>query len=101
VAFKVVLAPSASDDLFSIYVYVAEAAGTLVADAYDARLRGACLKLGDFPGRGTPREELAPGLRSISFERRVTIYYRLVGSSVEIVRILHKGRLAQDAFPAG
>jgi plasmid stabilization system protein ParE len=49
VALEVRFLPEAEDDLFSIYVYVAESSGTARADAYDRRLRAACLKLSDFP----------------------------------------------------
>lgn len=73
-AFEVKLSAQAEHDLFSIYVYVAEGAGFDAADAYDGRLRGACLGLADFPGRGTPRDDLMPGLRSVAFERRAKIY---------------------------
>lgn len=97
-AFEVALSPQAGEDLFSIYVYVAEAAGIAVADAYDARIRKACLSLADFPRRGTPHDELAPGLRSMAFERRATIYYRVSGETVEVVRILHRGQDAERAF---
>jgi plasmid stabilization system protein ParE len=35
-----------------------------------------------------------------SFERRATIFYRVTGGTVEIVRVLHKDRLAEGAFIA-
>lgn len=96
-AFEVNFSAEAEDDLFAIYVYVAEASGIERADGFDRRLRAACLKLANFPNRGTPQEEMAAGLRSIAFERRATIYYR-VGEAVEIVRVIYAGRDAQRAF---
>jgi len=98
VPHKVVLAPRALDDLRSIYSYVADAAGTDIADGYQSRIRAACLGLADFPGRGTPHDELSPGLRSVAFERRATIYYRVAGRTVEIVRVFHAGRDPERAF---
>jgi toxin ParE1/3/4 len=100
VPHKVVLAPEALDDLRSIYDHVADDAGTGIADGYQLRIRAACLGLADFPGRGTPRDALAQGLRSIAFERRATIYYRVTGRTVEIVRIFHAGRDVERAFEA-
>jgi toxin ParE1/3/4 len=41
---------------------------------------------------------LAPGLRSIPFERRATIYYRAVDDAVEVVRILYAGRDRDQVF---
>ncbi len=100
-AAEVAVSQQARDDLFSIYIWVAEAADLAVADGYDARLRKACLSLADVPHRGTPHEELAPGLRSIPFERRATIFYRVTDEHVEIVRVLPKGRDTRRAFDAG
>ncbi|MDQ8758324.1 type II toxin-antitoxin system RelE/ParE family toxin [Sphingosinicella sp. LHD-64] len=97
-ALEIVFAPGADDDLFAIYVYVAEAAGFVVADSYDTRLRAAGMKLADFPARGTPHDDLSPGLRSVPFERRATIYYRVTAKAVEIVRVLHSGRDEGRAF---
>ena len=92
VAAEIVISPQARDDLFSIYMWVAEAAGFNIADAYDARLRGACLALSDFPGRGAPRDDLGPGIRTIVFERKAVIAYRAESDIVEILAISHRGR---------
>ena len=98
-AFEVRLLPEAEGDLFEIYLYVAEHGGAERADAYDRRIRSACHKLADFPNRGTPRDALKPALRSVAFERRATIYYRVAAQDiVEIVRILHRGLDADGRF---
>ena len=98
VAFDVRFLTGAEDDLFEIYRYVAEHGGDERADGYDRRLRASCLKLVDFPNRGSPRNDLEADLRSISFERRATIYYRIEGATVEIVRILRVGRDPRREF---
>ena len=54
-----------------------------------------------FPNRGSPHSALEPGLRSVAFERRATIYYRVAGATDEIVRILHAGRDAGRGFGGG
>ena len=97
-AFEVRFSPEALDDLFAIYRYVAEAAGTDIADGYDARLREACLTLAEFPKRATPRDDLAEGLRTLPFERRALIAFRIEGDLVRIVRVLHRGRDLGLAF---
>jgi toxin ParE1/3/4 len=98
VAFDVRVLSEAEDDLFEIYRYVAEHGGAERADGFDRRIRAACEKLADFPNRGTPRNPLEPGLRSIPFERRATIYYRVAEATVEIVRIVYRGRDADRLF---
>lgn len=95
---EVAFAARAQDDLFSIYVWVAEAAGVQVADAYDARLRHACLALAGFPGRGTPGGDPASGVRTVAFERQAVIAYRVEGGIVEILAVAHRGRDLGDAF---
>ncbi|MDP8912266.1 MAG: type II toxin-antitoxin system RelE/ParE family toxin [Pseudomonadota bacterium] len=96
--FEVSFTPEALDDLFAIYRYIAEAAGADVADGYQARLRKACLTLAEFPNRATPRDDLAEGLRTIPFERRAVIAFRVEGEVVSIVRVLHRGRELGLAF---
>ena len=91
-AAEIVFTQPALDDLFSLYLYVAEAAGLDTADAYDARLRAACARLAGFPNRGTPRDDLGSGVRTIAFERRAVIVYRPEGESARILRVQHRGR---------
>jgi toxin ParE1/3/4 len=98
VAAEILFAPAALEDLESIFLYVAEAAGLDVAESYQSRIRIACLALADFPGRGPPRDDLAAGLRTITFERRALIAYMVRGNSVRILRILHGGRDLGMAF---
>ena len=39
------------------------------------------------PARGTRRDDIRPGLRTIGFERRPTIAFRIVWREVVIIRI--------------
>lgn len=90
---KVVFRPEAEADLFGLYRYIAEASGAGRAEAYLARIEGACMALTTFPERGTPRSDLAPGIRTIGFEGRVTIAFRVLDQEVvEIVAIAYAGR---------
>lgn len=91
-ARKVFLRPDARADLKSIFDWVEQAAGPEQALAYVERIRAHYLGLGDFPNRGTDRSDLVPGLRTLAFERRATIAYRVEADAVVILRILHKGR---------
>jgi len=50
------------------------------------------MALATFPERGTIRDDLAPGLRTMGFERRVTIAFRVLDQVVEIVAIAYAGR---------
>ncbi|MCP3475500.1 type II toxin-antitoxin system RelE/ParE family toxin [Bradyrhizobium sp. CCGUVB1N3] len=56
----------------------------------------ACMALTTFPKRGTRRDDILPGLRTIGFERRVTIAFRVLKTQVEIVTIGYAGRNFED-----
>ena len=89
---KVVLLDDASNDLTALGAYIAGQSGVAVANRYLDRLYAACLLLAHFPERGTKRDDILPGLRTIGFERRATIAFRVLKTRVEIVSIAYGGR---------
>ena len=91
-ALKVFFRPQAEADLLALYRYIAEASGMVNAGNYIDRIEVACMSLGTFPNRGTRRDDLIPGLRTVAFERRVTIAYRVLKTRLEIVPIAYAGR---------
>ncbi|HEX8192266.1 MAG TPA: type II toxin-antitoxin system RelE/ParE family toxin [Allosphingosinicella sp.] len=100
-AHRLAFRPAARADLAEIHAWVAARAGPDVALDYVLRIHEACHSLCDFPSRGSPRDDLAPGLRTVSFERRAVIAYLVEPSAVRIVRILHHGREVRRAFGYG
>jgi toxin ParE1/3/4 len=89
VARKVVFRPAAEADLLSLYQYIAEASGPIVAGTYVDRIEDACLSLATLPNRGVQRDDVASGLRTITIERRLTIAYRVRRVEVEIIAIAY------------
>ena len=98
---RIVFRPQARDDLLSLHRYIAERAGLSVAAGYIGRIEAACMGLADFPERGTRRDDLLAGLRTIGFERRATIAFRVMESPVEILAIAYGGRLFEDDVGEG
>jgi len=92
VILNVVFRPRAEADLFSLHHYIADRSGAARASAYLARIEEVCRSLGTFPERGTRRDDILPGLRTIGFERRVTLAFRVLDDAVEIVAIAYAGR---------
>lgn len=90
--FKVSFRPLAEADLFGLYRHIAAEAGHDVAGAYIDRIEVACLSLRTAPERGTRRDDIRPGLRTIGFERRATIVFQVKTNEVVIVRILYGGQ---------
>jgi toxin ParE1/3/4 len=83
--------PEAEADLIALYRYISDRSGAVRAGDY-TRIEAACMGLATFPQRGTKRDDLAPGIRTIGFERRATIAFRVEDDSVQIVRIFYAGR---------
>jgi toxin ParE1/3/4 len=90
--YEVSFRPLAEADLFGLYDYIAEQAGTAVAGAYIDRIEAACLALATFPERGTQRDDIRPGLRTMGFERRATIAFHVLENEVVILRIFYGGQ---------
>jgi toxin ParE1/3/4 len=94
--FDVRFRPLAEADLFALYDYIAEQAGHTIAGSYIDRLEAACLALENFPERGMRRDDIRPGIRTIRFERRATIVFRVLEREVVIIRIFYGVRTTSD-----
>jgi toxin ParE1/3/4 len=93
-SWTVVFTPSAEADLFAIYDYIAERAGTAVASDFVGRIEQYCLGFSFVPERGTRRDDLRPRLRMVGFRRRATILFELNSEKrqVVILGIYYAGR---------
>ena len=78
--------------MVGLYGYIAERSGYRIAGGYIDRIEEACMALATFPKRGTRRDDILPGLRTVRFERRVTIAFRVL----KIVTIAYAGRNFED-----
>jgi toxin ParE1/3/4 len=80
------------DDLYDAYAWIApdsEKAAERLLDQVDV----AITRLIRFPMIGAPRENLAPGLRSIRVRPfRHIIFYRVSGEEIVLIRLLHGAR---------
>ena len=96
---RVVFSECAWHDLDEIYDWIADKADAGTAIAYLNRIEEFCSVLGDFPNRGSPRDDLAPGVRTTVFEGSAIVANVVGKSEVTIVRILGRGRDVTRAFP--
>lgn len=90
--YEVSFRPRAEADLRALYRYIARTSGRDAAGGYIDRIEAACLALARFPNRGTKRDDVHEGLRTIGFERRATIAFQVVKNEVVIVGIFYGGR---------
>lgn len=95
-SYEVLFRPQAREDLISLYRYIARASSPRIAANYISRIEKACLKLASLPQRGTAVPSRVAGLRTMGFERRATILFRVGSEKVEIFRVYYGG---QDLGP--
>lgn len=90
---EVQLLASALGDLGDIHSHVLLGSGSdAVAERFVDRLLATCERIGLAPWGGTLRDDLAPGLRTTTFERRILIVYRIEPELVDVVNLFYKGR---------
>ena len=85
------LSAAARTDLFEIRLNGIEQFGGSAADAYFRRFREVFQLLREHPQAGALQPDLGTGVRCFT-HRRHRIFYRLTGSHVKILRILHHAR---------
>lgn len=89
--------PEARADLIDLYDWVANAASPDTAMAYIERIEQFISGLELGPERGTRRDDIRPGLRTVGFERRLTVAF-VVREQVTVLRIFYGGRDWEDAL---
>ena len=90
--YEVFFRPRARKDFIAIYRYIAKHSSPRIAGNYIQRIENVCFSLASFPERGTVIPGRSPALRTMGFERRVTILFKVGKERVEILRILYGGR---------
>ena len=61
--------------LTGIYLHIADKASPTIAARFTAAIVDYCEAFKTFPHRGTKRDDLRPGLRTVGFRRSVTIAF--------------------------
>jgi plasmid stabilization system protein ParE len=92
VSLSVVFTPEAEDQLVELYRYIAAAGSVEVAARYTDAIVAYCEELAAFPHRGSARDDIRPGLRTIGFRRRVVIAFAVLDQTVAIIGIFYGGR---------
>ncbi len=88
----VVYAPEAEVDLLRLYNEIADAASSQVAMRYLNRVKAWLAGFSTASERGTRRDDIRPGLRTVGFERRITVAFTVSEDEVVIQRVLYGGQ---------
>lgn len=96
--YQVIFSAPAKDDLFAIYNYIAARAGAAIALRFIDRIEEYCNGFETMPERGTRRDDLRPGLRTVGFRRRATILFEVDRRARKVVvhGIYYAGRSFEE-----
>jgi toxin ParE1/3/4 len=97
-SYSVVFTPEAAAQLEAIYIYVADMAGIDIALRFTDAIIDYCEGFTTFPRRGTLRNDLRPGLRTVGFRKRATIAFAVLGRTVTIVGVFYGGQDVESAL---
>jgi toxin ParE1/3/4 len=96
---EVIFSEQADDDVATIYQWIArETASLETALGFVSRIVDRCEAIGNAPHGGTARDDLAPGLRTVPFERSALIAYRVEDDRFAITNVFYRGRDVDAAF---
>lgn len=84
---RVRFAPEAVDQLEDLYGYISRSATPAIAAGYVDAIVEHCEGLAVFPHRGQARDDLRPGLRTVSYRKRTVIAFS-VDADTKYVTIL-------------
>ena len=95
---KIVFAPLAESQIDKLHTDIADRSWESRADDYVGRIVAFCQGLATFPLRGTQRDDLLAGLRTVGFERRVTIAFLVTADTVLIEGVYYGGQDFETDF---
>ena len=85
--YQVKISPFADEDLLCIWDFISRE-NPSAAERVLARIGERIDSLSRFPERGKPMTHIATGARCL-IESRYLIFYRILGDTVEVVRVVH------------
>lgn len=90
--YAVNFTPEAQQQLDELEAHIAEVGSPIAAARYVDSILDHCENLQAFPHRGTRRDDLRPGLRTLGFRRRVTILFEVTDDTVNVIGIYYGGQ---------
>lgn len=89
---RIIFTPEARDQLDQLHAYIAAAANAEIASGFVNGIIDHIAGLEDFPRRGTARDDVRPGLRTMGWRRRVTIAFMVEQCDVVVIGVFYGGR---------
>jgi toxin ParE1/3/4 len=96
--YTVEFTPESEDQLAELYRYIATQASPEIAYEYTEAVIAFCEGLGQFPERGTPRDDIRPAMRVTNYRRRTIVAYAIQGDRVSILGVFYGGQDYESAL---
>lgn len=90
--YRIIFTPEARDQLGDLHRYISAAADPDTATGFTDAMIDHIATLSAFPKRGSARDDVRAGLRTIAWRRRVTIAYVIEAHDVVIIGVFYGGR---------
>jgi toxin ParE1/3/4 len=97
-SYTVIFTPEAEAQLTELYRYIAAAASPEAAARYTNSIVTYCEGLRTLPQRGIQRDDIRPGLRIMSYRKRVVIAFDVDADQVAILGVFYGGQDYEAAF---
>ena len=91
-AYRVVFSDRAEAQLVKLHKDIAEKASPAIGERYTAAIVKYCLAFSTFPHRGTRRDDIWPGLRTVGYRRSATIAFEVLDDTVNIHGVYYGGQ---------
>ena len=90
--YRVVFRREAVQHLEELHNYIVDAGSPENAARYTEAILTYCEGLSDFPHRGSARDDIRPGLRTVGYKKRVIIAFAVLDDTVTNLGIFYGGR---------
>ena len=91
-SYIVVFTTEAKAQLVELYGYIAAEVSPEIAARFTDDIVTYCESLSTFPARGNRRDDIRPGLRIISYRKRVAIAFLVDKDRVNIIGVFYGGQ---------
>lgn len=99
--YEIIFAPEAEAQLVDIFRYIASAASPEIAAHFTDNIVAYCESLRTFPFRGTKRDDIRHGLRTLTYRKRVVIAFDIDANQVTIIGVFYAGQDYASALQEG
>lgn len=90
--WRIVFSPEAEEQLINLYRHIADDRSPEIAARYTDAIITYCEGLSTFPHRGTPRDDIRPGIRITHYRKRTIIAFSTTDEVVSILGIFYRGQ---------